>query len=206
MRQPAGPAIAPTTNTYATLALVVGPIGLLTSLVGSVGGLPGFVAFCLGVAGERRARRDGAPGEKMALAGILFGLLAVVLALGWGMAMGPRVVMSILAPASLSWVAGCAIAGRPQPNLPEPPIPIKTNDTLFLDEVFAGEVNGDAFERSRVLGQGHQVCGIVWSYGGSETRALAELVREGVQPQRAELIARAALAILCRDGPIRGWR
>jgi hypothetical protein len=57
---------------------VVGIIGLLTSAV-VVGGVLGIVAVVLGIIGVGKARR-GASGKGMAIAGIVLGVLAALVA------------------------------------------------------------------------------------------------------------------------------
>ena len=66
------------TNGFAVAALVLGILGLLSSIV-VVGGLLGIIAIGLGVMGLTRARR-GAGGRGLSIAGIVLGALAAVVA------------------------------------------------------------------------------------------------------------------------------
>lgn len=113
-----------------------------------------------------------------------------------------RAVVVATAVAGLSLTTGCATSPASGPGSHEPPVSIQSNDTLFLSEVYGPTGNVDAVEQLRMLTLGHTVCGIVWSFDGGEAAALRELERRGVGLEQRELIVRAAVRNLCRDGPI----
>lgn len=69
----------PPRNGLGTAALVLGIVGILTSWL-FVGGLLGIVAIVLGAIGRGRAKRGQATNGGVALAGILTGVLAVLVA------------------------------------------------------------------------------------------------------------------------------
>ncbi len=66
-------------NGFGTAALVLGLIGLALSIV-LIGAVPGLLAIIFGAIGRSRARRREATNGGAALAGIITGLLAVVVA------------------------------------------------------------------------------------------------------------------------------
>lgn len=74
--QPGG---APPRNGFGTAALVLGLIGLALSIV-LIGAVPGILAIIFGAVGRSRARRRLATNGGAALAGIITGVLAVVVA------------------------------------------------------------------------------------------------------------------------------
>lgn len=74
--QPGG---VPPRNGVGTAALVLGVIGLALSIV-VIGVVPGILAIIFGAIGRSRARRRMATNGGAALAGIITGLLAVVVA------------------------------------------------------------------------------------------------------------------------------
>ncbi len=69
----------PPRNGYGTAALVLGLVGLALSIV-LIGAVPGLLAIIFGAIGRSRARRREATNGGAALAGIITGLLAVVVA------------------------------------------------------------------------------------------------------------------------------
>lgn len=69
----------PPRNGLGTAALVLGIVGILTSWL-FVGGLLGIAAIVLGAIGRGRAKRGQATNGGVALAGILTGVLAVLVA------------------------------------------------------------------------------------------------------------------------------
>jgi len=73
------PGGAPPRNGLGTAALVLGIVGLALSIV-LIGALPGVLAIILGFVGRARARRREATNGGAALAGIITGVLAVVIA------------------------------------------------------------------------------------------------------------------------------
>ena len=77
----------PARNGLGIAALVLGILGLLTSIF-VVGGVLGLVAIVLGVMGLGRVKRGEATNRGMAIAGIVLGALAVLLAalVGFGLA------------------------------------------------------------------------------------------------------------------------
>jgi Domain of unknown function (DUF4190) len=78
--RPSWPAATSTPrNGMGTAALILGVIGLVLAVV-VIGGLLGLVAVVLGIVGLGRARRGEATNRGVAVAGIVTGALAVVLA------------------------------------------------------------------------------------------------------------------------------
>ena len=67
-------------NGMGTAALVVGIIALITSFF-LIGGLLGIIAVILGIIGLVRARRGEATNRGMAIAGIVTGALAILIAI-----------------------------------------------------------------------------------------------------------------------------
>ncbi len=66
-------------NGVGTAALVVGVVGLLTSWLG-LGGLLGIVAIILGIIGLTRVKRHEASNRGSAIAGVVLGVLSVLIA------------------------------------------------------------------------------------------------------------------------------
>ncbi len=77
--RPGWPASSAPRNGMGTAALVLGIIALVSSFF-LVGGVIGLVAIVLGIVGLVRVRRGQATNSGMAVAGIVTGLLAIVIA------------------------------------------------------------------------------------------------------------------------------
>ncbi|MBW3601811.1 MAG: DUF4190 domain-containing protein [Actinobacteria bacterium] len=83
---PATPQAPPASNGAAIAALVLGILALVFALLPFtffLGVICGLAAAVLAAAGLRRASRPGVPGRGMAAAGLVTGLLGVVLGVLW---------------------------------------------------------------------------------------------------------------------------
>ncbi|MDQ6837932.1 MAG: DUF4190 domain-containing protein [Actinomycetota bacterium] len=79
---PYAPAVAPRRGSgMAVAALVLGILGLITSITVVGGIILGLLAVILGVIASKRAKRGEAGGRGMALAGIVTGVLGIIIAI-----------------------------------------------------------------------------------------------------------------------------